>query len=229
MTDLAITVRCWHDLEALADHFTPAVAEHVLDVFVARRGIDPESGEAMSGIGGPLHKLHADLSGGRSIRAVTWYDRGRDVCWLLAAGTHDVYERIMQLAETGAHLPTDFDIANFEADAPVRLTERVVRHAKAALQQAIEFPGTEVAVTESPPPKAFFHVKGDRLWVRVVMYEGGRVHLTTKQLGALQAAVFGDAPVTQEYPEDGGRWDSVYLVGPLPALDSWPPLLQLGP
>lgn len=90
MTDLAITARCWHDLENLADRFSPDVAEHVIDVFVARRGIDPESGETMSGIGGPLRKLHADLSGGRGIRAVTWYDRGRDVCWLLAAGTHEV-------------------------------------------------------------------------------------------------------------------------------------------
>ena len=229
MTDLAITARCWHDLEELAERFSPDAAEHVIDVFVARRGTDPESGETMSGVGGPLRKLHADLSGGRSIRAVTWYDRGRDVCWLLAAGTHEVYERVEHLATTGAHLPTETDLANFEADAPVRLIERVVRSAKTALHQAVDHPGTEVALTESPPTKAYFRVDGDRLWVRVVLYEGGRVQLTTKQLAALQAAVFGDAPVSQEYPQDGGQWDSIYLVGPLPALDSWPPPLQLGP
>jgi hypothetical protein len=183
----------------------------------------------MRGVGGPLYKLHADLSGGRSIRAVTWYDRGRDVCWLLAAGTHDVYERVEQLAKTDAHLPTETDIANFEADTPVRLIERVVRNAKVALQQAIDQPGTDVAVTDSPPPKAYFRVEGDRLWVRVILYEAGHAHLTTKQLAALQAAVFGAAVVSQEYPQDGGQWDSIYLVGPIPALDSWPPPLQLGP
>lgn len=227
MTDLAITARCWHDLEELAERFSPDVAEHVLDVFVARRGTEPESGETMSGIGGPLRKLHADLSGGRSIRAVTWYDRGRDVCWLLAAGTHDVYERVAHLAKTDAHLPTNADIANFEADAPVRLIERVVRNAKTALQQAVDNPEMEAAVTESPPPKAYFRVDGDRLWVRVVLYEGGRAQLTTKQLAALQAAIFGDAPVSQEYPVDGGQWDSIYLVGPRPSPDSWPPPLRL--
>lgn len=73
----------------------------------------------------------------------------------------------------------------------------------------------------------FSAVEGDRLWVRVVMYEGGRAQLTTKQLAALQAAVFGDAPVSREYPEDGGQWDSLYLVGLIPALDSWPPPLRL--
>lgn len=227
MTDLAITAQCWRDLEELAERFSADVAEHVIDIFVARRGADPESGETMSGIGGPLRKLHADLSGGRSLRAVTWYDRGQDVCWLLAAGTHDVYDRVEQLAKTDAHLPTNADIVNFEADAPVRLIERVIRNAKAALQQAINHPGTEVAATKSPPPKAFFRVEGDRLWVRVVMYEGGRAQLTTKQLAALQAAVFGDAPVSREYPEDGGQWDSLYLVGLIPALDSWPPPLRL--
>lgn len=86
MSDLAITARCWEDLAALPDE----VAEHILDVFVARRGLDPESGETMHGVGGPLRKLHADRSGGRSLRAITWYDPGRDVCWLLAAGDHRV-------------------------------------------------------------------------------------------------------------------------------------------
>src|SRR5581483_8159411 len=147
----------------------------------------------------------------------------------LAAGTHDVYERMAELAKADAHLPTNADIANFEADAPVRLIERIMRNARTALQQAVDDPETEVAVTDSPPPKAYFRVDGDRLWVRVVLYEGGRVQLTTKQLAALQAAVFGDAPVSQEYPQDGGQWDSIYLVGPLPALDSWPPRLHLGP
>ncbi|MCA1599495.1 MAG: hypothetical protein LC769_10890 [Chloroflexi bacterium] len=203
------------------------VAEHVLAVFVARRGTDPESGETMKRVGGPLRKLHADLSGGRSIRAVTWYDRGRDVCWLLAAGEHDVYNRIEELATTDSHLPTQADVANFEADAPIRLIERIVRNARPALERAISTPGIEVPVTEKPLPKAYFRVYGDHLWVRVIMFESGQRQLTDKQLAAIWAGVFGHATMTITYPNEGGQWDSMYMVGPCPTLDSWPPPASL--
>ncbi len=139
MSDLALTARCWEDLAALPDE----IAQHILGVFVARRGLDPESGETMHGVGGPLRKLHTDRSGGRSLRAVTWYDRGRDVCWLLAAGDHGVYDRIVALAQTGDHLPAVGDLANFDADAPVRLIERVLRQARPALQAALAEPRTD--------------------------------------------------------------------------------------
>lgn len=83
MTDLAITQRCSDDdLAALPFE----VAKRIITAFEERRGVDSQSGETMHGVGGPLRKLHADLSGGRSVRAVTWYDRSRDVCWPLAAG-----------------------------------------------------------------------------------------------------------------------------------------------
>ena len=38
-----------------------------------------------------------------------------------------------------------------------------------------------------------------------------------------QAAVFGDQPLAFDVPEDGGVWDSLYLVGPSPSPDEWPP------
>lgn len=221
MTDLAVTARCLE--QDLLGSLAPEVAEHVVEVFVERRGLNPESGETMARLGGPLHKLHADLSGGRSVRAVTWYDRGRGVCWLLAAGMHeDFYEYVEELAKTDAHLPTVADVANFEADAPVRLIRRVVKNAKSALEEALREPGKEAPVTDNPPPKAYFRVVDDRLWVRVVMYGRQGFTLTAKQLAAIQAAVFGTAPVEREYPEDA-QWDSIYLVGPIPSLDSWPP------
>ncbi len=182
----------------------------------------------MQGVGGPLRKLHADLSGGRSVRAVTWYDRGRDVCWLLAAGDHTVYARVETLARSDSHLPTSADIANFDADAPVRLMERVLRAARPALEAALAELGTEVPVTESPPPKAYFRVQGDQLWVRVVVVESGRRQITEPQLTAIWATVFGTAELTLDYPQDGGAWDSVYLVGPCPSLDAWPPPKRLG-
>lgn len=120
MTDLAITARCLE--QDLLGRLAPEVAEHVVQIFVERWGLNPESGERMARVGGPLRKLHADLSGGRSVRAVTWYERGRDVCWLLAAGMHeDFYDFVEELAKSDAHLPTPADVASSEADAPVRL------------------------------------------------------------------------------------------------------------
>jgi hypothetical protein len=219
VTDLAITARCWEDLSAL-----PAeVAEHVIQVFVERRGLDPESGETMRGVGGPLRKLHADLSGGRSIRAVTWYDRSRDVCWLLASGWHDdLYARVERLAETDAHLPTPTDIANFEADAPIRAMERVIRQARSALEYAMGAPGTEVPLTLSPSPEAYFRVEGDLLWLRIVLFAGKRRQVTPQQVAVIRVAVFGNADTEEEFPA-GSRWDSLLIVGALPSLDSWPP------
>jgi hypothetical protein len=221
VTDLAITARCLE--QDLLGRLEPEVAEHVVEVFVERRGQDPESGETMARVGGPLRKLHADLSGGRSVRAVTWYDRSRDVCWLLAAGIHEgFYEYVEELAKTGAHLPTATDVANFEADAPVRLMSRIVRNARSSLEEALQEPGKEVPLTEDPPPKAYFRVDDDRLCVRVVMYGRQGFTLTAKQLAAIQTAVFGTTIAEREYPEDA-QCDSIYLVGPIPSLDSWPP------
>ena len=220
MTDLAITKRCEEeDLAALPFE----VVTRVITAFEERRGLNPESGETMSGVGGPLRKLHADLSGDRSVRAVTWYDRSRDVCWLLAAGWHDVYDRVETLAKTDAHLPTPDDVANFEADAPIRAMERVARSARQALEEAIASPGAEVPVTTSPPPKAYFRVDGDVLSVRITIFDRGKRVLTPKQVAAIQVAVFGRESVLVEFPPASGIWDSVLMVGPVPSLDSWPP------
>ena len=90
MSKLAITSRCWDDLAGP----DAEVAEHILTVFGQPRGLNPRSGETMRRVGGPVHKLHADLPT-HSPQAVTWYDPDRDVCWLLAAGQHDdVYKRV---------------------------------------------------------------------------------------------------------------------------------------
>ncbi len=157
MTDLAVTKRCEEDdLSALP----PDEAMHVLEVFQERRGLGPQSGETMHGVGGPLRKLHADMAGGRSIRAVTWYDQGNDLCWLLAAGRHDdIYGLVEKLARKDQHLPTAQDVANFQADAPVRAMERVVRSARKALEAAIANPGVEIPVTTSLRQRLTFSLK----------------------------------------------------------------------
>lgn len=224
MTDLAITARCWQDLGALPED----EAVHIVQVFAERRGLDPNSGETMRGVGGPLRKLHADLAGGRSIRAVTWYDPGHQVCWLLAAGRHEgFYERVEGQARRGELLPILEDVANFEADAPVRLVERVVRSAREALLRALAHPGQEVPLTDTPPPRAFFRVEDDRLWVRVVFIENGKRTLSDRLVAAIHAAVFGARPLTFDVPEDGGVWDSIYVIGPIPSPEEWPPPLAL--
>jgi len=224
VTDLAITARCQNDD---LPNLPPDDATHLVNVFAERRGQNPEGGEEMKGLGGPLYKLHADLSGGRDIRGITWYDRGADVCWLLAGGRHDVYARVEQLAKTDSHWPTSEDWANFEADAPIRLIERVVRNARTSLEEAMKKPGAEVPLTLSPPPAAFFQIDGERLWLRATLFAHGRRQLTQKQVAALWAAVFGKGIPQEGHPEHGGRWDSIYLVGPIPDLESWPPAKSL--
>lgn len=221
MSELAVTARCWsEDLSEL----DPVVAEHILLVFAERRGQDPRSGETMRRVGGPVRKLHADLPAA-SLRAVTWYDPGRDVCWLLAAGEHeDVYERVERLAIQGRLMPTATDLANFDADAPQRLMKAIFRRARSALRAAFQKPGVEIPVTDFPPPRASFRVDGDNLWVRVVIVERGQRCITDRQLAAIWVAVFGTPHLSFGVPDDGGRWDSIYLVGPIPDLDDWPPV-----
>jgi hypothetical protein len=137
LTELWITRRCWGDLEQLGDEASTTVLER----FQERRGLDPESGETMSGIAG-VRKLHGDPGGGRSVRAVTWYDAGQDVCWLMAAGLHDrFYDRVLALHGEGALFPDDADRADFAADAPQRLMRRVVAGARSAFLQAQANPG----------------------------------------------------------------------------------------
>jgi hypothetical protein len=217
VTDLAITARCLADLQDLP----LAAAEHILLTFYERRGENADGGEEMKGLGGPLRKLHADMAGGQSLRAVTWHDLGRGVCWLLAAGHHDVYQRVAALARTDAHWPSTTDLANFEADAPIRLMERVVRQAKAALDAAVAQRGVEVPLTQVPPPVAFFRVDQDRLWLRIALYGREGFQLTPRQLAVLVVNVFGEF-VPHATPDDV-RWDSVYFVGPIPDSDAWPP------
>ena len=106
---------------------------------------------------------------------------------------------------------------------------RVVQSARPALLAALASPGEEIPVTESPPPRAFFRVEGDRLWVRVTLYGPQGVPITQRQIAALRAAVFGDTPNQLaeppwlEYPP----WHSIYVVGQLPDPATWPPLPRL--
>lgn len=219
MTELAITARCVTNLEALDG----AVADHILTIFEERRSVNPDSGETMARVGGPVRKLHADMSGHRSLRAVTWYDKRRDVCWLLAAGVHqDFYEGVEELNKKGLLFPTAEDIANFESEAHARLLQRVVRNAREVLAMALASPGQEIAVTDNPPPKAYFRVEGDRLWVRVVIVEAGKRQVFDKDIAAIWAGVFGQRQMTLDVPADAA-WDSLYLVGPIPDLNEWPP------
>ena len=229
MTDLAITARCEGEL---TEQFRPDEAAHVLATFQQRRGQNPESGETMAGVGGPIHKLHADLPGGRSIRAVTWYDRAADICWLCGGGWHDdVYDRMEELYRRGELLPTETDRANASADAAIRIYERMIQQSRPGLLTALERPGEEVQALAAAPhaipptPAVFFLVQDDQLQVRVVFIDRGQRTVSARQLAAIAAGVFGaDAPP----PEGGEKWDSIYLRGPLPDLDGWPPVVPLG-
>jgi hypothetical protein len=60
--------------------------------------------------------------------------------------------------------------------------------------------------------------------VRVVNIERGRRQVTDRQVAAIWAAVFGTTNLAFGCPADGGSWDSLYLVGPIPDPDAWPPV-----
>jgi hypothetical protein len=79
-------------------------------------------------------------------------------------------------------------------------------------------------VTETPPPRAFFRVEGDRLWVRLTLYGPGGAPITPQQVAALRGAVFGAAPSQVGDPPwlDHTPWHSIYVVGPRPDPASWP-------
>lgn len=217
---LAITARCQQDLDDLDND---DLAAHIIEVFQERRGQNPLSGEEMRGIGGPLMKLHADRPG-HSIRAVTWYERSRDICWLLAAGVHDeVYRRVERLAKTNQHLPTGTDYARIEAEAGMHLMWRAVERARNAMEEALRRPGHEVPLVTDPPPRAYLCVDGNWLRVRVVYVENGRRTTTQKQVAALAAAIFGRSDIEISADPSGRAWDSLFLVGPVPAIDTWPP------
>ena len=229
MTDLAITARCQREL---AEQFTLDEARHILAVFQERRGQDPESGETMARVGGPIHKIHADRPGGRSIRAVTWYERSADICWLCGAGWHDDFYRRMEDLAKGEHLlPTETDRANARADAAIRVYERTIQQSRGALVKALELSGEEVLALEGAPqtvpptPEVYFSVLGDTLQVRVIFIQRGQRTVTQRQLAAIAAGVFG---ATTPAPEAGEAWDSIYFRGPVPDLDGWPPVVPLG-
>lgn len=166
MTELAVTKRCEDDLVEL----DPAVAEHILDLFEERRSLTPNHGEVMKRVAN-ARKLHADMAGGRSIRAVTWYDRNRDVCWLVAAGLHEgFYERVEELHRPRELMPTPTDYANFEAERPARLLEAAVRSARKAMEAALTQPESEVQLLGAPFPETYIRVANGKLWVRCVAF-----------------------------------------------------------
>jgi hypothetical protein len=104
-----VTSRCDRDLERLPRD----IADDIVDKFILGRTLAPETGERIRDlIDRPCYSLHA----GR-YRAATWYDRARDVVWLLAAGVHredspeDFYQEVARLEHAGQLYPADSDHA----------------------------------------------------------------------------------------------------------------------
>jgi len=73
-------------------------------------------------------------------------------------------------------------------------------------------------VTETPPPRAFFRIGGDRLWMRPTLYGPEGLPITPRQVAALRAAVFGAAPSRLTDPPwlDHTPRHSIYVAGPVP-------------
>ena len=114
MARLRITSRCETDLADLGEEVAGALVEK----FTELRAQAPASGEVIAGL---QQRLCASLHAGR-YRAVTWYDREREIVWLLAAGIHradsreDAYNQAIALEHTHHLYPTDDDYARLSAE-----------------------------------------------------------------------------------------------------------------
>lgn len=135
-----VTSRCDRDLERLPRD----IADDIVSRFVQGRSLVPDEGERIRDLADrPCYSLHA----GR-YRAATWYDRARDVVWLLAAGVHrddspeDFYQEAARLERSGQLYPTQADQARVES---VRRAERLKGEAadlRRLREQALHTPGT---------------------------------------------------------------------------------------
>lgn len=114
MARLRITSRCDADLADLGEEAAAAIVEK----FTELRGKAPASGEVIAGLD---ERLCASLHAGR-YRAVTWYDREREIVWLLAAGIHradsreDAYNQAIALEQAQHLYPTDEEYVRFAAE-----------------------------------------------------------------------------------------------------------------
>jgi hypothetical protein len=116
VTWVAITARC--EIEDLESPGLRPIVTQIKDKLRELRTQAPEDGERV----GSLRDRDCLSLHGSRYRGVTWYDRERDVVWLLSVGIHrddshvDAYAVAAALERAGRLYPTDADIAIAERD-----------------------------------------------------------------------------------------------------------------
>lgn len=121
-------------------------AEHeALRKMQSQRALDPASGEVMVGYAAGCRSLHV----GRP-RALTLWDPGQDVCWLLAYDRNhttgdrkDAYQTFEHMFSRGLLLPTEDDYLSLEDDLSVELIEAVTQLGQGLMDEARSRPGHE--------------------------------------------------------------------------------------
>ncbi len=155
------------------DKYGPLVA------FVRMRSQAPEGQEYTQNLPQNYKRVY-NLHAGDD-RAVTWWDRERDIVWLLAAGFHrsgqrdDFYPRVVQMDGRGALMPTGDDFFAAEICPDEQFITELARHGRELVAEAREHPGTEHARTVVSRARMGAHVellvdaddRAEELWLAV--------------------------------------------------------------
>jgi hypothetical protein len=217
---LRITSRCEADLADLGEEAAAAIVEK----FAELRGQAPASGEVIAGL---QQRLCASLHAGR-YRAVTWYDREREIVWLLAAGIHradsreDAYNQAIALEQAQHLYPTAEDYARFaaddqrnrlqqEADELARLREEVLAAADGIVRRYASADGLYAEIWA----EIVLGLDEGEVVLRLRVQRQGTAWLSADELAVLVAAVFaGRQPQEQVERDYSSRRFAAYF--PLP-------------
>lgn len=152
-----MTSRCLRDDLGLPAEYVARDARHFcaehesLQTFVAKRSGAPDEGEPALHMG--AHGLIKTLHVGRA-RAITAYDRERDVCWLLAYGeTHakgekrDAFNDFEALFERGELMPSAEDFETLYHLTTAAQIDSLKELSAELYEEARANPGTEASQT----------------------------------------------------------------------------------
>jgi hypothetical protein len=204
---LRITSRCEGDLAGLGEEAAAAIVEKFTEV----RGQAPASGELIAGLQQrPCASLHA----GR-YRAVTWFDREREIVWLLAAGIHradsreDAYSQAIALEQAQRLYPTDEDYVRLaaddlrmrlrrEADDLTRLREEALAAADGIIRRYTSADGLFAEIWA----EVVAGVDEGEVVLRLRVQRHGASWLSADELAFLLTAVFAGRPPRDQAEDD---------------------------
>ncbi len=136
-----ITRRCAQDLRSLPTDIARALVEK----FISDRSTAPEAAVRIRSL---VERSCFSLHSGR-YRAATWYERDRDVIWLIAAGVHregsreDFYSVAEARERAGQLYPTTADYVELAAEEQIDRLRSAVKQLQLLRQAVLEAPNQE--------------------------------------------------------------------------------------